>query len=299
MHARQLRPGQIGPEAIMQQPVQIAHAQRGQSHLICALGAEQRRRLERRPHVGCLADRRQHLQPFAGHPAQREWQHARRGRVQPLQIVDRYEHIALGTECRQDVQEREPDRLRSGRRISRLVQKQGDAQRPPPRSGQRRVDLVETGPTRSASPVNASAASASAARCTSTLVACAVASSTAICHSSVLPIPGSPRSTNDCNSGPARNPPGGPAPTHERRPVAGTWLDRSSQTAADAVQGVGVSRFRRGPWFIGSFLAGCRSPRREFAMRARSPPPDGPGPNPSEARSTTSPLSPRARRCAR
>jgi hypothetical protein len=64
-----------------------------------------------------------------------------------------------------------------------------------------------TGPTRSASPVNASAASAPAARCTSTLVTCAVASSTAICHSSVLPIPGSPRSTNDCNSGPARNPP--------------------------------------------------------------------------------------------
>jgi hypothetical protein len=145
VHARQLRPGQIGTEGITQQPVQIAHAQRGQSHLFCALGAEQRRRLERRPHVGCLADRRQHLQQFAGHPAQRERQHARRGRVQPLQIVDRHEHVTLGTERRQDVQEREPDRLRSGRRISRLVQKQGDAQRPPPRRGQRRVDLVEHG----------------------------------------------------------------------------------------------------------------------------------------------------------
>ena len=146
VHARQLRPGQIGAEAIVQQPVQLAHAQRGRSHLVSRARRRTAPPARTAPARRRLADRRQHLQPLAGHPAQRERQHARRGGVQPLQVVDRHEHVALGTECRQDVQEREPDRLRRGRFISRLVQEQGDPQRPPSRRGQRPVDLVQHGP---------------------------------------------------------------------------------------------------------------------------------------------------------
>jgi hypothetical protein len=87
---------EIHPGAIAQEPVHLAEPQRLHAHLDDAVLPEQRGGLERRSHAGRVADADEQRDELSTQSPQRQRQHARRGRVEPLQVVDRDDDASIG-----------------------------------------------------------------------------------------------------------------------------------------------------------------------------------------------------------
>ena len=88
-------------------------------------------------------ERRQHPDRLVAQAAQRQLEHAERGRVEPLRVVERDEHRAALGERAQNVEHGQPDRVRIRRSVARLHDQERDLQRPPPRRKERADHLVE------------------------------------------------------------------------------------------------------------------------------------------------------------
>ena len=87
--------------------------------------------------------RREQPERLVAKPPQSDLERAGRGRVEPLDVVERDEHRAALGQRAQHVQDGEPDRVRIGRRLARLREQQRDLERPPARRRERGPDVVE------------------------------------------------------------------------------------------------------------------------------------------------------------
>ena len=89
------------------------------------------------------AEGREHTDRLIPYAAKGNLEHACRGRVEPLDVVERDEHRASLGKRPQDVEQREPDRVRMGSLLSRLGEQERHFERAPPHRRQRGRHLVE------------------------------------------------------------------------------------------------------------------------------------------------------------
>ena len=104
LNARELRPRQLQPEPLPQQMVKRAQAQRAEPEPLQPLVWERALELERRGDLGQLAQSRKQADPLVAQSPQRDLQHRGRGRVEPLDIVERDDHGALLREHAQHIE---------------------------------------------------------------------------------------------------------------------------------------------------------------------------------------------------
>src|SRR5207302_3496777 len=85
--------------------------------------------------------RRKHVHGLAVDPPQRELEHNRRGRVEPLHVIDRDEQWLPGVQDAEKRQQRRRHRTRLGWLVSGFLQEKRNSQRAPLRAG-KSSDLV-------------------------------------------------------------------------------------------------------------------------------------------------------------
>ena len=114
-------------EAIEEHAARGAHAQSSHVELLDRL----ERALERDGSV--RASGHEEADRLVAEPAGGEDERLRRGRIQPMRVVDRDDHAATGRELAQNVEQRQPDRPAIKRLLRRLLAQQRDTECAPPR----------------------------------------------------------------------------------------------------------------------------------------------------------------------
>jgi hypothetical protein len=123
--------------------MKLAQAQRAERDAGQPFLRERSLELERRRHVPCAADGGKHADRLVPQAAKGNLEHARRRRVEPLDVVERdHDRASLGKRP-QDGEQREPDRVRIGSLLFWLDQQERDFERTPPDRRQRGRHLVE------------------------------------------------------------------------------------------------------------------------------------------------------------
>ena len=98
------------------------------------------------PELRSQPQRREQPERLVAQPPERDLEHAGRGRVEPLDVVERDEARAAVGQGAQHVEHGEPDRVRVGRRLARLREQKRDLERPPARRRERRARLRRARP---------------------------------------------------------------------------------------------------------------------------------------------------------
>jgi hypothetical protein len=134
---RDLRPREIEPEPLLQKLMETAEAERADRQPLQVVEVE--RQADARP----LSQGREEADPLVAQPPKRELEHASRGRVEPLGVVDGDEDGPMLGERAEHVEKRERDRalIRSFR--ARLPDEQSAFERTPTRAGECSQSFVE------------------------------------------------------------------------------------------------------------------------------------------------------------
>ena len=122
-----------------------AQAERPERELVESLLGEGAIELERRSRPRAPSEGRQQADRLLAQASKRDLEHAGRGRVEPLHIVEGDEHGASLGQSAQHIEHGQPDRVRIGSHVARLGQEQRDLERPPPRRHERGRRLLEDG----------------------------------------------------------------------------------------------------------------------------------------------------------
>ena len=141
--AKEGLPGEGCAEVVAQEPVDGADAERLHAQRLDMLGAEglfENRRL-RSLRIGAPGEQEEHA--ASAEPSQRERQRARRGRVEPLEVVDRDDKRLVRAQDLQRATHGYTQRARIDPIYGRLLEKERHLERAPPRRRQPRKNLVE------------------------------------------------------------------------------------------------------------------------------------------------------------
>ena len=193
LDAGELRPRQLEPEPLLEQMVERAQAERAEREPLSRSSGKARSSSNGAATLRRLPQRRQQTDALVAQTAESDLEHAGRGRVEPLDVVERDEDRALL-------------RQRRGARRAARARSRADPERASPgstrssatSSARRRSGASDgatssnTGASRSESPAKESDASASTPRQIRTRSKRRSASSTPVSHRIVLPIPASP-----------------------------------------------------------------------------------------------------------
>ena len=143
LQSRQLRSRQLQIEPPSEQVVQRAQAERSNPEPLQPLFGERLLELERRREAGHLPQRHQRGDRLVAQAAEGDLEHGRRGRVEPLDIVERDDHRTVLCERAQDVEQSDSDQARIRRSLAGLGEQECHLERAQSHRSQRRRYLAE------------------------------------------------------------------------------------------------------------------------------------------------------------
>jgi hypothetical protein len=130
-HADELRVRQLEFQPLFEQAVDRSQAEWKKLEPLEPLLGKGSLELERRRRVRGRAQGGQHTDRLVAQAAKGNLEHACRGRVEPLHVVERDEDGPVLSEHPLDVENGEPDRVRIRRVIARLHEPERNLERPP------------------------------------------------------------------------------------------------------------------------------------------------------------------------